>query len=354
MHVAILFVAPVPLTDREREEQLAAEEDLEAVRAVECSLEELGHTSERMAVTDDVGALLERLREGRPAVVFNLCESFRGESLPQANVAALLELLGVCYTGSGPEALGVSTDKALAKAVLAAHGIPVPRYQVAYWTELRLDPSLPFPVIVKPLYEDGSYGITGESVVGSAEALAARVEYIHETYRQPSIVEEFIEGREVNAAVLGSDPAEVLPLSEIEFRDFPPPMPRIYSFRAKWVTGSFEYQNTIPTCPISLPEEVDAAIKDVALRSHLALGCRDYSRVDIRVAADWKPYVIEVNANPDTTVTDCFMRSVLQSGRTFTEFVACLIDGALKTRISSGPSPFLAAVGRGPAQVRGQ
>jgi D-alanine-D-alanine ligase len=330
MHVAILFVAPVPLTDREREEQLAAEEDLEAVRAVECSLEELGHTSERMAVTDDVGALLERLREGRPAVVFNLCESFRGESLPQANVAALLELLGVCYTGSGPEALGVSTDKALAKAVLAAHGIPVPRYQVAYWTELRLDPSLPFPVIVKPLYEDGSYGITGESVVGSAEALAARVEYIHETYRQPSIVEEFIEGREVNAAVLGSDPAEVLPLSEIEFRDFPPPMPRICGFEAKWQADSFEYQNTVPVCPASLPSVVEEAIRDIALRSHLALGCRDYSRVDFRLDRMLRPYVIEVNANPDISPDAGYVRSLQCSGRNFTDFVAALIRSSLE------------------------
>jgi D-alanine-D-alanine ligase len=342
MQIGILFNVPRGTSKGEPQDFISEEGILEEVEAVERSLKELGYTGVRIPLKEDVVELIHRIQDLHPALIFNLCESFRGESLPQMNIAGLLELLRIPYTGSGPLAIGLSQDKALTKGILSSHKIPVPKYQVISTPDFEVDPrlnhsasreekqvfereELPFPLIVKPLYEDASLGITNQAVVSSLEALQQRVCYILARYQQPAIVEEYIEGREINAAVFGNAPARVLPLSEIDFSRFPPHLYKICSYEAKWMKESFEFQNAVPICPAALPTEVETRIVEIALKTYRIMGCRDYARIDLRLDATFKPYVIEVNTNPDISPEAGFTRSILKSGRTYTDFIRELL-----------------------------
>ncbi|HWP46394.1 MAG TPA: hypothetical protein VNM22_04450 [Candidatus Limnocylindrales bacterium] len=356
MQIGILFNVPRGTSQGEPRDFISEEGVLEEVEAVERSLKELGYASIRIPLEEDVGELILRIQDLNPDVIFNLCESFRGESLPQMNIAGVLELLRIPYTGSGPLAIGLSQDKALTKGILSSYKIPVPKYQVLSTPEFEVDLSLsnsssreetqvfreeelPFPLIVKPLYEDASLGIDNGAVVNSLEALRQRVRYILDRYRQPAIIEEYIQGREINAAVFGNAPARVLPLSEVDFSRFPPHLHRICSYEAKWVKESFEFQNTIPICPAILPLEVETQIVEIALKAYHTMGCRDYARIDLRLDATLNPYVIEVNTNPDISPEAGFIRSILKSGRTYTDFIRELLGFVLERSGDSSRIP---------------
>ncbi len=334
MRISIIFTAFEPLSEIERENNLAIESDLGIVEEVERSLHELGHSTERLPLTDDINELLAHFKMSKPDLIFNLIDDFRGQIILQMNIIALFDLLGLNYTGSGPQAFGLSTDKALTKSILSAQGIPIPRFQVAYKTKFHLAADLSFPVIVKPLYEGGSYGISNESVISDLSAVEARVSYIQDTYHQPSIVEDFIDGREIIVSILGNDPPTVLPLCEIGFLNFPSSLHKIRNFQSKWMIDTFEYLNTALICPAPLPSEVENIIKEIALKSHLAVGCRDYSKVDIRLDNNNRPYVVDVNTNPFISSNSSFIFSLEQSGRNYIDFIASLIDIALKRKSS--------------------
>jgi D-alanine-D-alanine ligase len=326
MRISIIFTAFEPVSDLERENNLAVEGDLGIVEEVERSLHELGHSTERFPLTDDVNELLFHFQMSKPDLVFNLIDDFRGQIILQMNIIALFDLLGLSYTGSGPLAFGLSMDKALTKSILGARGIPIPRFQVAYKTKFHLDADFSFPVIVKPLYEGGSYGISNESVIRNLSAVEARVSYIQDTYHQPSIVEDYIDGREIIVSILGNDPPIVLPLCEMGFLNYPGSLYKIRNFQSKWIIDTFEYLNTALICPAALPSEVENIIKEIALKSHLAVGCRDYSKVDIRLDKYNRPYVIDVNTNPLISSNSSFIFSLEQSGRNYLDFIASLID----------------------------
>jgi D-alanine-D-alanine ligase len=337
MRIGILFNVPRGTSKGEPKDFISEEGVLEEVEAVERSLKELGYSSERLPLDQDILDGMIRLRDLNSALVFNLCESFREESLSQMNIPGVLELMGIPYTGSGPLSIGLSQDKALTKDILTSHKIPVPAYQVISGSDFELSGALSFPLIVKPLFEDASLGIDNKAVVRSFEALERRIQYVVDKYRQPAIVEAFIEGREINVAIFGNTPATVLPLSEIDFSRFPSELYKICSYEAKWVKDSFEYQNTIPICPAVLPKEVEAQVQEIALRTYNVMGCRDYARVDMRLDAALNPYVIEVNTNPDISPEAGFARSILKSGRTYTEFINQLIEFVIARCKGNGP-----------------
>jgi len=302
------------------------------VIAVEGSLRRLGHTPDRIYVEDDIAPVVSWVREHPDGVIFNLCESFRGSNLAHANMPALLELLGVPYTGSGPLACGLTTHKSLAKALLSGLGLPTPRgilvrpgdsaETAARRAELR------FPLMVKPALEDASVGIDEASVVDDPAGLAARVAWVHERYFQDAIVEEYIDGREINAAVIGNDPPEALPLSEIVF-SYPEGKRRVVGYRSKWVHDSFEYRNTKGVCPAPVEPAVEARIKELAVAAFRATGCRDYARVDFRLDPQGKPWILEVNANPDITDGAGLARAIRGSGRGYDALIRVIIEATL-------------------------
>ena len=205
-----------------------------------------------MAIRDEILTAVHWLRELHPDVVFNLCESVYGNSCWEMNIPALLELFRIPYTGSSALTLGLCQDKGKVKDILLSQGILTPRYKIFDRKVNHIRGNI-FPIIVKPLHEDGSLGISKESVVFDDEALASRIQYVIEKYNQPALVEEFIEGRELNVGLLETNgKVGVLPISEIDYSEFPEGIPRICGYEAKWVSDSTEYQKSKPICPAPL------------------------------------------------------------------------------------------------------
>jgi D-alanine-D-alanine ligase and related ATP-grasp enzymes len=185
-------------------------------------------------------------------------------------------------------------------------------------------------MIVKPLREDASIGIENSSVVCDIESLRQRVAFVVKTYNQPALVEEYIEGRELNVAIIGNERPTILPISEIDFSKLPPNYPKIVTYNAKWVEGTAEYIGTVGTCPAKLTSGVEQRVRDIARQAYMLMEIRDYARVDIRLNASNTPYVLEVNPNPDISRDTGFARSARAAGMTFEDMLAKIIETALE------------------------
>ncbi|NWF91542.1 MAG: ATP-grasp domain-containing protein [Syntrophaceae bacterium] len=316
----------------EEKDSLAEHAIVEEIGAVEEAVRSLGHQSYVMAIQDDILTVVHWLEEIRPDVVFNLCESVYGDSCLEMNVPALLDLLRIPYTGSPALTLGLCQNKGKVKDILLSQGILTPRYKIFDRAENHIKGNI-FPIIVKPLHEDGSLGISKESVVYDDEGLNRQIRYVIEKYNQPALVEEFIEGRELNVGLVETNgKLGVLPISEIDYSEFPEGVPKICGYEAKWLPGSTEYQKSKPICPAPLEWVTKKRVEHIATKVFRLFECRDYARVDIRVDRDGKIYVIEVNPNPDISLQSGMTRSVKVAGMTYTEFVGGLIERALQRR----------------------
>jgi D-alanine-D-alanine ligase len=275
-----------------------------------------------------MGRFFSRIKNSGVDVVFNLCEDINGNSQAEINIPAILNLMNIPYTGSDIFGLIMTNDKCKTKHILVREGIPTPRYRI-YHSSQKISYPLKFPAIVKPNNEDGSFGIDSGAVVRTMEELEKRVAYIVQEFRQPALVEEYIEGREFNISVFGNHPdMEILPISEIVYQDFPEGKPKIADYNAKWLEGSFEYKNTPVKCPAEMDRHLEEKIKTIVLKCATIFKCRDYGRVDIRMDQKGKPYVIEVNANPDLSPKAGYMRSFIASGRTYEDFINSLVTWA--------------------------
>ena len=240
--------------------------------------------------------LPEWLKENPVDLGFNLSEGFQGEAR-EARVPALLELMGIPYTGSGVLALSLALDKAKSKQLFCYGGIPTPKFQVFHQSDDPLEKRLHFPLIVKPNREGSAKGIWASSVVHDEPALQEQVRRVYNLYAQEVLVEEFIEGTELTVGILGSD--QILPVLEIDFSDCGSSGESFYSWRMKEFQGNKEMGLTPRFhCPARLSPSVTTAVQVVALKAAKAVGFRDVARVDIRLSSDGIPYVLEVNPLP--------------------------------------------------------
>lgn len=304
---------------------------LEEMEDIRDALTSLGYRPSIMNVDSDVHRLIEHLRQEKPDLIFNLVECIENESILEMNVAALYELMKIPFTGAGPMALGTALTKPRVKEILTYHGIPTPKFQVFRLTDrVVLREDMTYPLIVKPSHEDASVGIADASVVTSLAELRRRVRYIFHEFDQPALVEEYIEGRELNVAILGSKRPVVLPVSEIDFSGLTPGMRRIVSYEAKWMEGTVAYQGTKGVCPARIPADVETKLKDYALQAYTLIGCRDYGRVDFRLMEDGTMYVLEVNPNPDISDEAGFARSARAAGLSFPDTIGRIVESALE------------------------
>ncbi|HAV22920.1 MAG: hypothetical protein A2X67_02385 [Ignavibacteria bacterium GWA2_55_11] len=294
------------------------------------ALKESGYKTSLFNMNGDIKRLIAFLEEKEPDIIFNLCESVGNESIHEMHVAGIYELMGVPYTGAPAFVLGTCLSKVRTKEILAAHGLPTPKFAVfKYANTLNLDDfSLKFPVIVKPSGEDASIGIDNASVVENLAALRKRIRYIFQTYGQPALVEEYIEGRELNVAIMGNARPIILPISEIDFTGLPADYPRIVSYNAKWMEGTPEYTGTRGVCPAPIPADVEKRAKEIGLKAFRLMGLRDYGRVDMRLDAKGNLHILEVNPNPDIADDAGFARSARTYGLTFNEIVARIVEYA--------------------------
>ncbi len=311
-------------------QRLPSQEDtLSEAKGVEEALLQLGVKARRLEISyDRIESFIHDLLRYREEIVFNLCEDIKGEGVYEVYVASLFELLGIEYTGATPQSLGLCLDKGKAKTLLAAHGLPTPNHLVLEG-EADIPRKLHFPLIVKLLHEDGSLGIDKGSVVHDAAALRDRVKKMVGLYRQPVIVEEYVDGREFNISVLGEgNEAVVLPIAEIDYSTLKTEEPKILTYASKWDEESSEYRKTIPICPISLSSPLEKTLRAFALSACKILGCRDYTRVDVRMKGK-TPYVIEVNPNPCISSDAGFIRSASVAGFSYTDTIGKILGFAI-------------------------
>jgi len=317
----------------------------EEMRLIQRSLEEHGHEVAMINIRDNFDTMLDAIRTHKPDVVMNLVEFFRDDAELEHDVPALYELLGVEYTGNRPLALSLCQKKPQAKALLVAHGLPVPRGVVIETAEAAANLDLTFPLIVKPAFDDASGGIDSGSVVHDKAQLAARIHKMLHEHKQAALVEEYIEGREIHCAILGDKP---LPLYEMQFKggtdEHGKPLPKIITYRAKWDPYSRDHHAVQGVCPVpDLDPALAKKIEDTAMRAYRALGCRDYARVDMRVdARTQQPYILEVNPNPDLAESCAFTASAYAAGKTYAQMICDIVDLALARK--AGPRKVVTGV----------
>ena len=284
---------------------------------------------ETLAINSDIKTAIKKILNYSPDVIFNFVESIEGNSNFEGFVAGVFDLLGIPYTGNGPNCLGNCLSKLRTKQILTSHGIRTPRSFFVQMDDLLLKNTfnLKYPVILKLAREDASIGISELSVVNNFESMKERLEYLFLSFNQEVLIEEYINGRELNVAILGD---LVLPISEITFNNLPDDLPKIVTYEAKWSPQSIYYKNTIPICPSVLDDQLKRKIEKMSLEAYNALECRDYARVDIRLNQKNIPYVIEVNPNPDISLDTGFVRSASSAGISYEELLYKIIVLALK------------------------
>ena len=289
-----------------------------------------GHTIRRLAVDDAVQPLIDELTKEQPELVFNLAESFRGKSALESNVAALLNLLDLRYTGSSPAGLILAGDKTLTKKVLAFHGILSAKFATMYRGHSDWVGDIKFPLLVKPPQEDASLGITQKSIVNDVKELLDVISSTQLEYQSPVLVEEFIDGREFYVGVLGNSKVEALPIIELDFSKFPAGLPKIASWEAKWGDDGdekgAEFEGTESVFPTDLPEELAQKIQQVAIDSFQALRLRDYARIDLRVTPAEEVYVIEANPNCYLEQNSEFARAAQKAGLEYPALIARIVE----------------------------
>jgi D-alanine-D-alanine ligase len=282
-----------------RAEALAKGEEFPrlVVEQLQDALDARGYTTTCLAAQAPVDTLMRRLADDTSDLIFNVCESLAGDGGEERRVASMLELLDKRFTGSGSLALTLAGDKSLAKKLFAFHGIRSPDFAIIAPGHIEGAPKLDrFPLIVKPIATDASIGIDARSVVHSVDAMLERVFAVHNEFHTPALVEEFIDGREIYVGLLGN-PLEILPPVEWDLSHLREGLPRIAGTEAKWKDGeAAEARATTEFVAEDLLH--DEALRRVAIDAAQALLIRDYARVDLRVAKDGTPFVIEVNPNP--------------------------------------------------------
>jgi D-alanine-D-alanine ligase len=293
-----------------------------------------GYDPQLVGVDGDLAALRSTLLEYEPDCAFNLCESLVGDARLESAVPLVLELLNIPFTGSPPEVLSFALRKDRVKERLAASGIPTPRGRVLTRPDDPCD--LIFPLIVKPVREDGSAGISRASVVKDPAELSRAVGSLVTAFRQPALVEEYVDGREFNVAMLGHPTPRVLPLSEIDFTGLPAGAPRIVSYDAKWAAGSVDDLGTVPVLHPSLPNAVAARVRRAAADAFRAVGVRDYGRVDVRLGGSGVPYVVDVNPNCDLSAQAGMARAAVAVGIGYGDLAGLLVRYALRRRRAAG------------------
>jgi D-alanine-D-alanine ligase len=316
-----------------------------------------GFEATGLGVTNDVAVAMNTLAETKPDAVFNLCESIHGDNRFEALMPLLMDLNRISYTGSCSFGLSLALRKEKVKDVLRGRNVPVPRGGVVSSEGECTTMGLDFPLIVKPAREDASVGICSASVVRDSGALAKRVAHVLENYRQPVLVEEFIEGREIYVSVLEriDQEPQTFPFFEIDFSDMPDDRPKIVSFEGKWLEDSVEFKGTRPVRCEKLSPELRALVAKTALDAFRAIGLRDYARMDIRLSSDGVPYVIDVNPNCDLSdLAGGYSRAAKAAGLSYRELILHIIGLALARHASTSvittlTSPAIST----PADTRG-
>jgi len=293
---------------------------MQAVDDIARIFEGLGHQAQRVPVRHDMRWFTVCRRAD---LVFNLCEGVLGVSQWEDHVVATLEFAGIPYTGCGPWTIAACRRKGVANTMLAQAGLPVPRWTLA---QGRIADDFPLPAIVKPAAEDASAGLDMFSVVTDRKTLRARVAAMTEQFDEV-LVQQYIAGREFNVGFVGD---RVLPVAEIDFTGMPEGSWPILTYAAKWQTGSAEDVGSRPVCPAAVSQRLADRLTRVAEAAWRTMQGKGYGRVDLRVDDTGRPWVLDVNPNPDLTDEAGLSRMAKAAGWEYPELVRRIAEVALR------------------------
>ncbi|MCX5695940.1 MAG: ATP-grasp domain-containing protein [Candidatus Omnitrophica bacterium] len=268
----------------------------DTINAITNAIRKKGHDVE--AIDVEYPKLLSYFRKNSVDMVFNIAEGKSGK-FRESEVPAILDYLNIPYTGSDTFSLALALNKAITKKILKAENIPTPNFQLFIKGNEELDPALRFPLIVKPNCEGSAKGISKANVVSNSKDLYKRVRETLEVYNQEALAEEFIEGKELTVGILENGKTKALPILEIDFSTCKNSGEYFYSWKMKEYQGDKDL-GLVPAfhCPARLDKDIEERVKEVALRTHRAIGCADISRTDIRLDKFNVPYVLEINPLP--------------------------------------------------------
>ncbi len=314
---------------RRRKEVETEWDDPETISAVRDALAE----HHEIIPIDAANGAYDVLQKDRPDIVFNIAE---GEFGPcrEGHIPSILEYLNIQYTASDPLTLNTCLDKARTKEILAYHNLPTARFKVVSAKSFSFN-SLHYPLLVKPLYEGSSIGIFDNSLVRTRQEMKERVSWVLDRFSEPALVEEFLSGREFTVAILGNgEEARVLPIVEIKFDSLPKGVNPIYSFEAKWIWDVSSNPLEIFECPAALSPELRLEIERVCLEAYRVLRCRDWCRIDVRLDANDRPHIIELNPLPGIIPrpedNSCFPKAARAAGMTFNDLINTVLNIACK------------------------
>ncbi len=293
------------------------------------TLRELGHDVYVLGCKDDITVVINALKEKQPDLIFNLTEALGGNRCMDMNIAAVLEMLGIPFTGSGPAGLMLCRDKGLCKQMLATHRIRIPGFvSIAPHQKARIPKSLRYPLVVKPAFEDSSEGISNASIVNNETALLERIKFVHEGWDQPAIAEEYIEGRELYVSIIGNKRLTVLPIRECSFDSDNPEGPQITTYRVKW-NAEYRKKWGIEFGFAKLETATVKNIKRICKKVYRLLQIRDYGRIDIRLTPENKFVVLEVNPNADIAYGEEIAEAAEKAGIKYEKLIDRIIHLAM-------------------------
>jgi D-alanine-D-alanine ligase len=313
-------------------EEFADPENMYTENDVYHALIKNGYDVKLLGLFDIIDPLLEEINEDKPDLIFNMVEVFRDQSHLEKNMAALLEMLGIPYTGASSGNIFVSNNKALSKKILTFHKIKVARFYTfdrgsRVWLPKKIKP----PAIIKPLCEEASRGISQASIVDGEDAFVERVKFIHQSMNMDAIAEEYIEGRELYVTVMGNKRLTVFPPREIKFGELPEDA-RVATYKAKWDDNYRDRWGIKSVFAGKLPDGVEEEINEVCKRAYRALNFSSYVRFDIRLTPEGQIYILEANANPCIAKIDEVAQSAEKVGISYDELIDKIVKLAVEKK----------------------
>lgn len=332
LKVLVLFdgISPTKI-DQDLSKEMKTE-DWKTEANVMAALGALGYTAEHLAIFDDLDLVRQKLENFAPDVLFNLVEQFKNNPGFDQNIVSLLEMQGVPFTGCGATGLTLCKHKGISKKILSYHRIHVPNFIVISRGQRIARPKqLKFPILVKPVKEEASYGISQASFVETDEEFRERVAFIHEKHDADVIAEEYIAGRELYVSLMGNLRLSVFPIRELIFREVPPDEPKIATYRAKWdeeYRKRWGLQNRFAQ---ELDPALVAQIEQTCKRIYRLLTIDGYARIDLRLTAANEVYFIEANPNPHLAEDEDFALSAGKAGLPYPQLIDRIIRHGMKT-----------------------
>ena len=326
LKIVLLFDLSVPITP-DQYHMYWNTPDWKTEKDVKNALTKLGHNVVPYGLHNDIEPFLKLVKAEKPDLVFNMSEAFSGNRNFEPNMTALLQLLGVPFTGAGPMSLHLCKDKALTKIILAHHDVLTPKFTVSKKAKpVQALKDFPYPAFVKPLQLESSEGISQVSYVANEKEAIARINFIHNRLGVDAIIEEFIDGREMYVGVLGNDKLMAFPPRELFFKNVPEDEPKFATYRIKWDAGYRKKWGIDSGWAKELPELTEKKIMENCKKIYRLLNIQGFARIDLRVKPTGEVYFIEANPNPSIAKNEDYAMSANKAGLAYEDLIEKIVS----------------------------